>query len=58
MLCVFYASPGRPCMCVCVCDYFFFFKSSCYLKCQDKCKARMILIIACEREAQQKLALK
>lgn len=36
----------------------FFFKSSCYLKCQDKCKAGMVLIIACEWEAHQKLALK
>lgn len=44
-------------MCVCLC-LFLFFLSSCYLKCQDKCKAGMILIIACEREAQQKLALK
>lgn len=45
-------------VCVFVTISFFFFKSSCYLKCQDKCKAGMVLIIAREREAHQKLALK
>lgn len=44
-------------MCVCLSLFLFFFKSSCYLKCQDKCKAGMVLIIAREREAHQKLAL-
>lgn len=35
----------------------FFFLSSRYLKRQDKCKAGMVLIIACEQKAQQKRAL-
>lgn len=50
--------PQADHVCVCVCDYFvFFFLSSRYLKRQDKCKAGMVLIIACEQKAQQKRAL-